>query len=253
MVYGEVYANEYDQLYKDKDYSGECDLIERTFHQFGTGKIQSIVDFGCGTGNHSIPLSQRGYHITGVDQSAEMLRVAKKKSTAAGINIRWVEGDMRNIQTEGPFDAGLFMFAVLGYMLTNSDIMAALSNARKHIRSGGLLIFDVWYGPAVLNIKPSDRAKVIPIPGGKVLRMVTPKLDLRHHICEVKYHLWQLMGNRIESESEETHTVRYFFPMEMELMLSQAGFELVSLTAFPTLDQPADETTWNVFGVAHAQ
>lgn len=114
------------------------------------------------------------------------------------------------------------------------------------------MAFDVWYGPAVLNIRPSDRAKVVPALGGKVIRMVTPRLDVRRHTCEVHYHLWRLTGDHVDAETEELHPVRYFFPMELELMLSQSGFALASLTAFPTLDHPADETTWNVFGVAHA-
>ena len=147
MVYGETYADQYDQLYSDKDYRGECDLIEQAFHRYGTGEIRTIVDFGCGTGNHSIPLAERGYHVMGVDISAEMLRVAREKSTEAGVCIDWVEGDIRNVPTRGTFDAGLFMFAVLGYLLPNEDVMAALSNARRHIRPGGLLVFDVWYGP----------------------------------------------------------------------------------------------------------
>lgn len=126
IVYGDEYANEYDQLYSDKNYQAECDLIEHTFHRFATGEVRSIVDFGCGTGNHAIPLAQRGYCVTGVDLSAEMLRVARKKSTEAGVAINWVEGDIRNVQAGGPFNAGLFMFAVLGYLLPNEDIMLRL-------------------------------------------------------------------------------------------------------------------------------
>ncbi|MCX6570924.1 MAG: methyltransferase domain-containing protein [Candidatus Aminicenantes bacterium] len=251
-VFGETYANQYDELVRDKDYRGECDLIEDVFRLYGHGEIHTLVDFGCGTGNHSIPLAQRGYQVTGVDLSSEMLCVARKKSSEVGASVNWIEGDVRNVQVGGPFDAGLFMYAVFGYLLLNEDVMAALSNARCHIRSGGLLTFDIWYGPAVLTIKPSDRVKIVPVTDGKVIRIVTSRLDTRHHSCQVHYHLWQLTGDHVEAESEELHTVRYFFPLELELMLSQSGFALVSLTAFPSLDRPADETTWNVLGVARA-
>jgi SAM-dependent methyltransferase len=251
-VYEEFYANEYDQLYNDKDYLAECDLIEQTFDMFGTGAIRSVYDFGCGTGNHSIPLAQRGYHVTGVDLSLEMLRVARKKSNKVGVSINWINGDIRYYQGSDPFDAGLFMFAVLGYLLPNEDVIAALTTARQNIKLGGLLAFDVWYGPAVLSIRPADRAKVVPVTGGKVIRIVTPNLNVRNHTCDINYQLWRLIGDQVESESEELHTVRYFFPREIELMLSQSGFKLCSLTEFPTLDSPVDETTWNVYGVAHA-
>jgi len=252
IAYGETYANEYDKLYGDKDYQAECDLIEQTFHRFAKGEVRSIIDFGCGTGNHSILLAHRGYRVTGLDLSAEMLRIARRKAAEANVDLTWVEGDIRNAQVPGSFDAGLFMFSVLGYLLPNEHVMAALANARRHIRTGGLLVFDVWYGPAVLSIGPSDRAKVVPTSGGRLIRIVTPHLNVRQHICEVHYHLWLLNGDRVVAESEEMHPVRYFFPMELELMLSQSGFALTLLSAFPTLDGPADETTWNAIGVAVA-
>lgn len=251
-IFSELYANQYDQLHADKDYPGECDLIEEVFRRFGTGQIHKLVDFGCGTGNHSIPLAQRGYSVTGVDLSAQMLSVGRRKANRAHVKVKWMEGDIRNVHAGEPLDAGLLMFAVLGYFLSNEDVLAALVNVRRHIRLGGLLAFDFWYGPAVLTVRPSDRVKIITLPDGKVIRTATAGLDSRHHICEVRYHLWQLDGNRLMNEREELHTVRYFFPMELEFMLSQSGFSLTSLTAFPTLNRAADESTWNAFGVATA-
>jgi SAM-dependent methyltransferase len=251
-IFSEAYANYYDQLHADKDYVGECDLIEEAFRRFGTSQIHKVVDLGCGTGNHSIPLAQRGYSVTGVDLSAQMLRLARRKANLAHVKVKWIKGDICNVYAGGPFGAGLLMFSVLGYFLSNEDVLAALGNVRRHIRLGGLLAFDFWYGPAVLTIRPSDRIKIITLDDGKVIRTATARLSSRHHICEVHYHLWQLNGNRVMAEREELHTVRYFFPMELELMLSQSGFSLTSLTAFPTLNRAADESTWNAFGVASA-
>jgi hypothetical protein len=146
----------------------------------------------------------------------------------------------------------LFMFAVLGYFAPNKDVMAALGNARRHIRVGGTLVFDVWYGPAVLAIRPSNRSKTVDTPSGRMLRYASARLDIRHHLCEVRYQLGRAVGDRLDVEVEELHNVRYFFPMELELMLSQSGFRLQSLMAFPTLDRPADERTWTVLVVANA-
>lgn len=251
-VFGSAYANQYDELSRDKNYRAECELVERIFRQHGDAQIHRVIDFGCGTGSHSILLAQRGYSVTGVDLSESMLNLARQKSARAGVDITWMHGDARQARAGEDFDAALFMFAVFGYMLSNIDMMSALANARRQVRRGGLLIFDVWYGPAVLSIRPSDRVKILTIPGGQVIRTVNSQLDVRHHTCKVNYHLWRLAGNHVESESEESHLVRYFFPLELELLLSQSGFSLVSLTSFPELERPADETTWNVLGVARA-
>jgi len=65
----------------------------------------------------------------------------------------------------------------------------------------------------------------------------------------VNYRLLQIAGDSIVSDSNETHRMRYFFPMEIDLMLSCNEMTLKNLTAFPDLGKPADETTWNVLGI----
>jgi len=150
------------------------------------------------------------------------------------------------------FDAVIMMFAVLGYQLTNEDVLAALNTVRKHLNPGGLFVFDVWYGPAVLTVGPSERIKVIPTSDGKVIRAASGSLDTARHLAEIKYHLWRISGDKVVSETEEAHQMRYFFPQELVLFLTQYGLELKNLTAFPSLETAADESTWNVLGVAKA-
>jgi hypothetical protein len=144
------------------------------------------------------------------------------------------------------------MFAVLGYQLTNADVLSALKTARGHLNPGGLLIFDVWYGPAVLRQRPSQKVKTTSTDGGKILRFASGELDASRHICSVYFHLWRLEGDRLLAETEETHPVRFFFPLELELFLESSAFAPVRLGALPKFDQDPDETTWNVLGVARA-
>lgn len=144
------------------------------------------------------------------------------------------------------------MFAVLGYQLENADILLALKAARRHLRPGGLLIFDVWYGPAVLHQRPSQRIKVIPTPEGTILRVALGELDVHRHICTVHYHMWKLEGERLAAETEESHSMRFFFSQELDLFLEDSGFTLAQLAAFLEFDQDVDEMTWNVLGVAYA-
>lgn len=253
-VFGPVYANVYDLIYHDKDYITECELIERIFKTYGNGTIRSVLDLGCGTGNHAIPLAKRGYEIVGVDFSAEMLSHARRKAAAVfgdkGPVFR--RGDIRYIDLQRQFDAVLMMFAVLSYQIENADVLSTLKTARHHLYQGGLLIFDVWYGPAVLHQRPSQRVKVIPTPEGKILRVASGELDSRRHICTVNYHLWQLEGEKVVAEAEESHTMRYFFPLELDLFLECSGFTPIRLGAFPEFDRDPDETTWNVLEVARA-
>ena len=162
------------------------------------------------------------------------------------------QADIRSFQVEPSFDVALMMFAVLGYQLENQDVLAALGTARKHLRSGGLFVFDVWYGPAVLSQGPTERTKVIPTERGQILRVATGELDIGRHLCKVSYRLWKIEDGRSGDQTEETHVVRYFFPVELKLFLESAGFASLRLGVFPDFDRDPDTSTWNVLGVARA-
>jgi hypothetical protein len=89
-------------------------------------------------------------------------------------------------------------------------------------------------------------------PDAQVIRVAAGDLDVRHHLCAVRYHMWRIEDGRLAAEVREQHRMRYFFPLELELFCTQAGFELVRLGGFPDLEREPDEGTWNVGVVARA-
>ncbi len=247
-VFGRDYAAAYDELYQDKDYLAECELIERIFKLYGQGPVRRVIDLGCGTGGHAVVLADRGYDVVGVDRSSDMLELAR----ARGSGARFELGEIGNVELGETFDAVLMMFAVLGYQVGNADVRAALSTVRRHLRPNGLFFCDFWYGPAVLGQRPSERVKVIDTPTGQVIRVAAGELDALHDLCMVRYHVWRIEDGRVTTEAREQHPMRYFFAPELELFLSSAGFELVRLGAFPNIDDEATEHAWNVALVARA-
>lgn len=252
--FGSSYADSYDALYAEKDYDAECDLIVQVLRTYAEGKIASILDLGCGTGGHALPLAHRGFEVIGVDRSAFMLDQARNKAAALGRPSpdHFHQADIRSLELGRQFDAALLMFAVLGYQLDNSDVIAALGSARRHLRTGGLLLLDVWYGPAVLFLRPSKRVKSTPTLQGKIERVSSSQLDTSRHTCTVRYHLRTFAAEHQVNEIEEEHTVRYFFPLELNLLLQTTGFKPVRIGAFPEFDRDPDEQTWNVLCAARA-
>jgi len=246
------YACYYDLLYSDKDYEGEVNFIEEVFEKYAEKKPKSILDIGCGTGGHIIPLAKRGYVLVGIDASPTMLRFAREKVDKLNLSVELCERDIRDFDLKRKFDSCLCMFAVLNYVTTNEGLLQSLRNIRSHLKDGGLLIFDFWYGPAVLNINPSVRVKEVEGSGVRVLRIVEPEMDVNQHICKSHYHLIAMRGKKILDEVKETHLLRYLFPQEIRYMLEANKLELLHLCEFPSLGTPPSEKTWNVAAVAKA-
>lgn len=253
-VFGPAYTAAYDELYRNKEYASECDLLERVFARYATEPVQRILDLGCGTGSHAVILAQRGYEVVGIDCSAEMLNRARRKATelAVGSRLTLVQDDIAAASVEPLCDAVVMFFAVLGYQTAPGAVSAALRAARRNVCRGALLVSDVWYGPAVLKQRPAQRWRISGDSSERMLRFATGELDERQQVCSVSLHLWQLSGDRLTAEVEERHLVRYFFQAEIAAVLQEGGFALLRLGAFPELDVNPDETTWNVTIVARA-
>ena len=251
-VFGRRYAGLYDTVYANKDYDTECATIKRAIERYGPSPSQRILDLGCGTGGHAIRLATDGYEVTGLDLSSEMLARAREKAAVAGVRLELHRSDLRNFELNSTFDVALMMFAVLGYQNTNAAVRSTLDRARNHLVDRGLLIFDVWYGPAVLLTGPEKRSRRYERDGMTIVRESDAVLDVNSNLCEVEIRMWEARNGEMEPITQESHRMRYFFGPELELFLTTSGFELVKLSAFPDIDQPPAADTWNVLGIARA-
>jgi SAM-dependent methyltransferase len=247
-IFGD-YARYYDELYRDKDYAAECQFLEEVFARYAAQPVDSILDLGCGTGGHARVLAGRGYRVTGVDQSAAMLAVARGKGPAA---IDYRHGDLRQLALNQTFSAAISMFAVLGYLTTNDELLAALTRVRQHLVPGGLFVFDCWFGPAVLAQRPADRYRIVATEAGRVIRFVHPELDLVNNVVAVHYQVLHLQGARVAFEGDEVHRMRYLFPPEVTNLLHQAGFRALRTGPFMRLADELTEQDWNMAVVAVA-
>lgn len=261
-VFGADYAAAYDPLYGDKDYEGECDLVLRLLAAHGARGPLRLLDLGCGTGNHVLPLARRGHAVTGVDRAPAMLDRARAKTAGlvppSGVPAPvfrapvFHEGDARDLDLGVRFDAVLMMFAVLGYLHADADLTAALRTVRRHLEPGGHFVFDVWNGPAVLADPPGPRVRTVEAGGVRLVRTTESTLDADRRLCRVRFALDRTAADGTVAAFAEEHVMRFFFPAELEAALAAAGLRLLDLRALPDGEGPPDERAWTVVGVARA-
>jgi SAM-dependent methyltransferase len=247
------YASFYDALYAEKDYEAECDFLVRVLGERGVGEGATILDLGSGTGNHDIPLARRGFEVTGVDRSAEMIALAREKAAKAGVAVDFIVGDVRDVSIGRTFDAVVSLFAVVCYQLTNDDLLHMFGNVRRHLESGGIFVFDGWFGPGVLSDRPTVRTKVVTDSSGDVItRIANPTLDVFAHTVEVAYEVKRESGGQVVAETSETHPMRFLFAQEIALLLELSGLELVAFGPFMDVSRPITASDWNFSAAARA-
>ena len=106
-------AKYYDKIYSFIDYKKEVDLLTSFIKKYKLCKGNSLLDVACGTGNH-IPFLKKEYEITGIDKSAEMIKIAKSKIK----DVDFIISDMLNLNLNKKFDVVISLFHVMSYHMS---------------------------------------------------------------------------------------------------------------------------------------
>ncbi|MBV9126130.1 MAG: methyltransferase domain-containing protein [Planctomycetes bacterium] len=102
--------------------------------------IRTVLDLACGTGLLTRRLARRVDSVVGLDASAAMLREARSRTRAA--NVRYLQGDFRDFSLGETFDAAVCASDSLNYLETPEELEKVFSCVRRHLRPGGLFLFD---------------------------------------------------------------------------------------------------------------
>jgi SAM-dependent methyltransferase len=243
-----AYSRYYNLLYRDKNYPGEVEYVHRLIDRYHS-RTKTILDLGCGTGRHDILLAQKGYTITGVDKSEEMLAAANVQLVSPHpfpSLLDFIQGDIRTVRLGRTFDAVISLFHVISYQVSNDDLSAAFATVRAHLQPGGIFIFDCWYGPAVLTDRPTVRVKRLEDEEIAVTRIAEPVIHPNDNLVDVNYHVFvrDKAGGGVE-ELHETHRMRYLFRSEIELLLRETGMGIVEVSEWMSGKEPGFDT-WGV-------
>jgi len=251
-VFG-AYSCYYDLLYEDKSYAKEVQFVSSVIRRHAAD-ARTLLDLGCGTGLHAWAFAEQGYRVTGIDRSAGMLAKARERGqqttlTGSG-SADFLQGDIRDFKLDGRFDVAAALFHVISYLPENSDLESVFARICEHLEPGGLVIFDHWYGPAVLTDRPVPRIKTFENDEVKIIRIATPTLLVNDNLVDVRYDIMVLEKSTGRWEQlTETHRMRYLFWPEIESLLSRHGLERVEFCEWLS-DKVPDQSSWNTFVVA---
>jgi len=242
------YAPYYDLLYRDKDYKAEAEYVANLIREFNP-EAQNILELGSGTGIHASLLARMGFSVHGIERSREMytrsLALSDKQNSKYG-RLTFTQGDIREIRLDKSFDAVIALFHVISYQTTNKDLLDTFATASHHLKPGGIFIFDIWYGPAVLTQRPEVRIKRMSDEIIEVTRLAEPVLHPSENRVDVNYHIFvRDRSTGTVKELKETHKMRYFFKPEIDIIANQSRFAILHAEECVTRNTMS-QNTWGV-------
>ena len=232
------YSEYYDLLYDDKDYLAETNYVQKLISRHKS-ECKNILEFGSGTGQHGSILANLGYKVHGIELSKEMC--LKSKSVPG---FTYQQGDISNIKMNKKYDTVISLFHVMSYQISNKKINDVFANAANHLDKGGLFIFDFWYSPAVYTLKPSIRVKRKSNKKIEITRIAEPMIYSTQNKVDVKYTIFlKNLSDNSKIEFQETHPVRHFSLLELDLYSERNGFKRVDQEEFMT-GLEINDNTW---------
>ena len=136
------FAEVYDFFMKDIPYEKWADYVTDILKENGIlGGL--VLELGCGTGTFTRLLAHKGYDMIGVDNSVEMLKVARNKTAEADSDILWLFQDMREFELYGTGRAIVSVCDSMNYITTWEDLKRVFSLVNNYLDPGGVFLFDM--------------------------------------------------------------------------------------------------------------
>ena len=242
-VFGDRYSRSYDAIYASKDYKGEVDRIVSLALANGLQAGARVLDFGCGTGRHGIEMAKLGFQMTLTDRSDHMLEIARERCDP-GIEIESLHSMSSR---HGDFDLVYSIFDVLSYQTKPQEAQDFVRELASLCKAGGLVIFDAWHLPGLHMDKPADRRGSFTdrLSGQEWERSSQITVDWLNGVTTIDYSLTTSLGGQHFLETE-THIMRAFTLLELELLTQSAGMVVLEFLTAPDFSRPITDVDWHV-------
>lgn len=236
-----AFAQYYDELTQNVHYIKQADYIESLLKRFNHNPGLTL-DLACGTGSLTVELKKRGLDIYGVDGSADMLMQAQSKAAAQGLSILFLNQRMQNLDLYGTIDTCICTLDSLNHIIKTEELQQAFDKVSLFLNPSGLFIFDVntpYKHERILadNVFVYDKKDVFCVWQNTPLENLTTRISL---------DFFEKQGNLYRRYSE-SFCERAYTAKQLEDMLKNAGFEILSVFGELTFESPGDDTQRNVY------
>lgn len=235
-----VLAPFYDRLNGTVDYDAWADFIEKIFERYSSSEPSLVLDLGCGTGSMTIRLAARGYDMTALDISEDMLSVAEARAREAGHDgILFLRGNMSSFELYGTVDAVVCCLDGINHLTSRNDLLSCFSCVHNYLNPDGLFIFDL-NTPHKFRTEFADRDYILEEDG--VMCCWRNRLNRKGDVVDFYLTVFEESENGEWLRSDGVERERAYGMRSIENALAECGFELVNVSS--DIDfTPADSET----------
>ncbi len=241
----------YDKLNADIDYAAWADHIERQLDAFAKKPPKSVLDLACGTGSMTVELARRGYDMTGIDLSEDMLAVARKKCDAERFrhSVLLLAQDMSQFELYGTVDAIVCCLDSLNYLTKKDALYRTFAHAHNYLEPDGLVIFDM-NAPAKFERVYADNSYVLEDEG--IFCAWQNFYNTKSKLCDFYLSIFTENSDGSWTRYDEQQREKCWSLRTVKAILSETGFELCALTS-DFNGTPVDDNTERWYFVARAK
>jgi SAM-dependent methyltransferase len=201
--------------------------MQRFYVDTAGGPGRTVLDLACGTGRFSVPLVESGAEVTGGDLSATMLERARASAAGHGVDIKFVQLDMREFELDTRFDSVVIAANSLMHLHTHEDFARCFSTVRRHLKPKGKLLFDVFVpSPALLILAPGQRQHVNTFTHPSLGQVAIEETISYEPISQVSHVEWYWSTPTSQDFRRTPLKLRQIYPQELPLLLSLGGLNL---------------------------
>lgn len=236
------FARVYDLFMDNVPYEEWCEYVRERLTEHGIME-GLVLDLGCGTGKITRILSSYGYDMIGVDNSMEMLEIARAQEDAKGQergNILYLLQDMREFELYGTVRAVCCCCDSINYILEEEELRTVFRLVNNYLDPGGLFLFDcnTPYKYETLlaeNIFAENRQE------GSFIWENYYDPDSGINEYDLTLYIQGLEKGTYE-RYEETHVQRCYSMEQIRKLLEEAGMEFLGAYDAYTKDAPRTDS-----------
>jgi len=200
------------------------------------GKV--MLELACGTGTVAIAFAQDGWHVYGVDGSAEMLAEARKKAAGQGSAPLWSQQDMRRLALPERVHLSTCLYDSMNYMLTSDDLLTVFRRVFDLLLPGGLFLFDMNTAWAFAALWDDETYFIDSDDLAAILRS---EYDPHRQRAAVTVTCFERVGDFYRKLIEH-HTEQAYPPEQIATLLTDVGFQVEGEYDCFSLDPPTDSS-----------